>query len=261
MSKKVKQCTLALGAVLSLISVNLFAHPSNNTIIVASESTTPGWMSLNEQGKLEGYDHDVWQEIGKRTGYKIEYKTSDWDGLWPMLDQDRIDTVAEQVSITDERKARYNFSIPYAYNLYVLISAKDNEKLHSLNDLKSGMTISSETNSSDERIVKAVNKQYGIELKPMYYDGMSVQDVALGRCDLWPRAKTSAILTVKNVSNLKILGDTNVVEVNAYPFSKSERGKMLSQLDSKTLQSMKDDGTLTKLSKKWFEIDVSKEIK
>lgn len=63
MSKKVKQCTLALGAVLSLISVNLFAHPSNKTIIVASESTTPGWMSLNEQGKLEGYDHDVWQEI------------------------------------------------------------------------------------------------------------------------------------------------------------------------------------------------------
>ena len=88
-----------------------------------------------------------------------------------------------------------------------------------------------------------------------------MQDVALGRCDLWPRAKTSAILTVKNVSNLKILGDTNVVEVNAYPFSKSERGKMLSQLVSKTLQSMKDDGTLTKLSEKWFEIDVSKEIK
>jgi hypothetical protein len=49
--------------------------------------------------------------------------------------------------------------------------------------------------------------------------------------------------------------------VNAYPFSKSERGKMLSQLVSKTLQSMKDDGTLTKLSEKWFKIDVSKEIK
>lgn len=261
MNKKVKQCTITFGAVLSLISVNLFAQTDSKTIIVASESTTPGWMSLNEHGKLEGYDHDVWQEIGKRTGYKIEYKTSNWDGLWPMLDQDRIDTVAEQVSITDERKARYNFSIPYAYNLYVLISAKDNSKLNSMKDLKSGMTISSETNSSDERIVKAVNQQYGIELKPMYYDGMSVQDVALGRCDLWPRAKTSAILTVKNVNNLRILGDTNVVEINAYPFSKSKRGKMLSMLVSNTLQSMKDDGTLTKLSKKWFNIDVSKEIK
>ncbi len=66
---------------------------------------------------------------------------------------------------------------------------------------------------------------------------------------------------VKNVNNLRILGDTNVVEINAYPFSKSKRGKMLSMLVSNTLQSMKDDGTLTKLSEKWFNIDVSKEIK
>lgn len=59
MNKKVKQCTITFGAVLSLISVNLFAQTDSKTIIVASESTTPGWMSLNEHGKLEGYDHDV----------------------------------------------------------------------------------------------------------------------------------------------------------------------------------------------------------
>ena len=50
-----------------------------------------------------------------------------------------------------------------------------------MDDLKSGMTISCETNTSDELIVNAINNQYGIELKPTYYDGMSVQDVALGR--------------------------------------------------------------------------------
>ena len=81
------------------------------------------------------------------------------------------------------------------------------------------MTISCETNSSDEIIVNKLNSEYNIELKPVYYDGMSVQDVALGRCDLWPRAETSCMLTVKEVDNLKILERTSIIETNTYPFA------------------------------------------
>mgnify|MGYP000441191339 CR=1 FL=1 len=89
------------------------------------------------------------------------------------------------------------------------------------------MTISCETNTSDELIVEAIEKEYGVKMEPVYYDGMSVQEVALGRCDLWPRAKTSCITTLEEVDNLKILGDTNVLETNVYPFSKTERGEEL----------------------------------
>lgn len=216
-------------------------------IKVGCEATTPGWIQTNNDGKLEGFDYDVWQEIGKRTGYKIEYKVMDWDGMWPMIMDNRLDTVGEQISITDERKEKYNFSEPYAYNYYCLISAKDNKNLNSLKDLKSGMTISCETNSSDEIIVDTLNKEYNIELKKVFYDGMSVKDVALGRCDLWPRAETSAMLTIKEVDNLKILGRTSIIETNAYPFAKTERGKMLAELTSKTLSEMKKDGTLKKI--------------
>ena len=86
---------------------------------------------------------------------------------------------------------------------------------------------------------------------------MSVQDVALGRCDLWPRAYTSCVTTVKEVDNLRILGNTNVVESNVYPFAKTDRGEKLCKLTSDAIKEMKEDGTLKELSEKWFDTDVT----
>lgn len=226
-------------------------------IRIGCEATTPGWIQTGDDGKLQGYDYDVWQEIGKRTGYEIDYQVMEWDAMWPMIESDRLDTVGEQISVTEEREQKYTFSEPYAYNVYCLLAAKDNEELKSMDDLKTGMTISCETNTSDEIIVDAINKEYGIELEPTYYDGMSVQDVALGRCDLWPRAETSCNTTVKEVDNLKILGKTNILETNAYPFAKTERGEMLAGEVSAAIKEMREDGTLKELSEKWFETDIS----
>lgn len=233
------------------------ADEGGKVIRIGCEATTPGWIQTGDDGKLQGYDYDVWQEIGKRTGYEIDYQVMDWDAMWPMIESDRLDTVGEQISVTDERKEKYTFSEPYAYNVYCLLAAKDNEELNSMEDLKTGMTISCETNTSDEVIVDAINKEYGIELEPTYYDGMSVQDVALGRCDLWPRAETSCNTTVKEVDNLKILGKTNVLETNAYPFAKTERGEKLAGEVSDAIKEMREDGTLKELAVKWFDVDIS----
>lgn len=41
-------------------------------IHVACEATTPGWIQTDEDGNLSGYDYDIWQEIGERTGYEID---------------------------------------------------------------------------------------------------------------------------------------------------------------------------------------------
>ncbi len=237
------------------------SNSKEKTITVGCEATTPGWIQASENGDLAGYDYDVWQEIGKRTGYKIKYKVMEWDGMWSMLDQGRIDSVGEQISISPERKEKYDFSEPYAYNVYCLLAAKNNKELKTMKDLKSGMTISCETNTSDENIVNAIDKEYNVKLKKTYYDGMSVQDVALGRCDLWPRAETSCIATVKEINDLKILGKTDILEINAYPFAKTKRGEKLSKEVSEAIKDMHKDGTLKKISEKWFGTDISERPK
>ena len=69
-----------------------------------------------KQDKLQGFEVDMWNQIGERTGYKVEFVTASFSGLFGMLETGRVDTISNQITITDERKAKYAFSQPYVYD-------------------------------------------------------------------------------------------------------------------------------------------------
>lgn len=257
MKKRITALALMLALCFSLAACGSNESSEKEKVVVGCEATTPGWITTDDDGNVEGFEVDVWNEIAKRTGYDVEFKVMDWDGMWKMLDDERIDTVAEQISETPERAEKYTLTTPYAYNRYCLLSRADAEGLNSLEDIKDGMSISCESNTSDELVVDALEQKYGFKLKRTFYDGMSVTDVAMGRCDLWPRAETSCNVTVKEVDNVKILAKTDILETNIYTFSKSERGEKLAKEVSKAIEEMREDGTIAKLSEKWFDEDIS----
>ncbi|MCT4509055.1 MAG: transporter substrate-binding domain-containing protein [Tepidibacter sp.] len=93
-------------------------------IRVGTGGTYNPWC-FKENDKLQGFEVDVWNEIGKRAGYKIEFTVSKFSGLVGLLDAGQIDTVAHQMSITKERQEKYNFTEPYAYSKYDFIVKKD----------------------------------------------------------------------------------------------------------------------------------------
>ena len=190
-----KKLTVLMGCILTLVMVFALTgcggsdSSDKKTLTIGCEATTPGWIAKKDDGKLKGFDYDMWQEIGKRTGHKIEFKVMDWDGMWTMLGDGRIDSVAEQISETPERAKKYNLSTPYAYNRYCLISRADNKELNSFEDIKDGMT--------------------------------------------------------------------DILETNVYPFADTDEGKALSEEVSKAIDEMREDGTIKKLSEKWFDQDIS----
>ena len=63
-----------------------------------------------EQDTLKGFEVDVMNAIGKEMGREIQYQTANFSGLFGMLESGRIDTVANQITITEERQKAYIFS-------------------------------------------------------------------------------------------------------------------------------------------------------
>lgn len=230
---------------------------NNEKIIVGTEGSAFKWASVNDKGELEGYDVDTWNEIGKRLGREVEFKLMDWDALWPALEQGKVDSVANMISINATRLDKYHMSDPYAFNVYVLLASKENQEIQSLDDLKTGMKICCQSGSSDEIIVDHINEKYDIELEKVFYSGITVQDIVLGRVDVWPRAETSSIATVEEVPDLKILDRTDVLEKNGFPFVKDDEGKQLQEDVNKIIEEMKNDGTLKEISEKWFDVDLT----
>lgn len=210
-----------------------------------------------KEDKLQGFEIDVWNEIGNRSGYKIEFPVAAFSGLFGMLDTDKLDTIANQITITDKRKEKYLFTNPYVYDGAQLVVKKGNEKIKKLEDLK-GKKIGVDLGSNYEQLMRGYDKNNEINIITYQASG-SYQDVLLGRIDALMIDRSSALSLIEEKKlDLQLAG--NIVEPieNAFPFVNNEKNKELLPKVNKAIEDMRKDGALQKISMKWFKEDISK---
>jgi His/Glu/Gln/Arg/opine family amino acid ABC transporter permease subunit len=206
-----------------------------------------------DTNKLTGFDIEVMRAIGEEAGWDVRFVEAPFDSLFPALDSDRIDVIANQVTINPERKARYLFSTPYTYSHGVILTAKDTDDITSLADLK-GRTTAQTASSNWAQVAKDA----GAEVKYVQDFGPGVQLVEQGRVDAIVNDNI-AVLDYLNTSGndrVKIAGDAgDEVLEQALAFRKSDP-QMQQEADA-AIKALTDDGTLAKLSEKYFGADVT----
>jgi polar amino acid transport system substrate-binding protein len=106
-------------------------------ITVATDAAYPPFENIDpETGEIVGFDIDLMNEIAKEGGFEVEFVNVNWDGIFVGLDNDKYDAVISAVSITEERKPKYDFSEPYYSISQALIVRKDMAKdVKELSDL------------------------------------------------------------------------------------------------------------------------------
>ncbi|MGR5237305.1 amino acid ABC transporter substrate-binding protein [Vibrio alfacsensis] len=209
-----------------------------------------------KQDKLQGFEVDMWDEIGKRNGYKIEYVTANFSGLFGLLETDRIDTISNQITITDARKAKYLFADPYIVDGAQITVRKGNNTIQDVEDLV-GKTVAVNLGSNFEQLLRNYDKDGKINIKT--YDTGIEHDVALGRSDAFIMDRLSALELIKKTGlPLELAGEPFETIENAWPFVDSEKGRRLQADVNKALAEMRADGTVEKISIKWFGADITK---
>lgn len=235
------------------------AEEVTQIIRVGTGGTYNPWC-FKKDDVLQGFEIDSWNEIGKRLGYEVEFTVSKFSGLVGLLDAGKIDTVAHQMSITNERQEKYNFTEPYAYSKYDFIVKKDSS-YKNFEDLK-GKKVGAWLGGNGEKTLRELNDKYNLELDMSFYDGTPLEkEVEIGRLDAcWQGAIKSQTTIVQGDLDVKLLGINVEIgsEINAYPFAKTEDGAKLSNDVSKIINEMHEDGTFAKLSEKWFNLDTTK---
>lgn len=93
-------------------------------LVVAIDTTTPPYASLDSNNQPVGYDIDVANLIAKRMKVQLEFVTVNSPGRIPALLSNRVDMVIAIFSITAERALQVQFSIPYGGQSAVLIAPK-----------------------------------------------------------------------------------------------------------------------------------------
>lgn len=120
----VRLCTLLMVvavAVLGLAAAAPVAHAAEVGDPAATKGktykigtdTTFAPFEYQEKGKMVGIDMELIQSIAKKEGFKIEIQASGFNAALQALSSNQVDLVIAGMSITDERKATYDFSDPY----------------------------------------------------------------------------------------------------------------------------------------------------
>ncbi|WP_286221386.1 amino acid ABC transporter substrate-binding protein [Marinobacter apostichopi] len=246
--------TLLASALVILSLVTTSVHAQDDTIRVGmSGQYFP--FTFVEQDTLKGFEVDVMDAIAKEMGREVEYQTAAFSGLFGMLGAGRIDTVANQITITEERQRAYLFSEPYVYDGAQVVTKAGNEDINGVEDLK-GKTVAVNLGSNFEALLRDL--PYADEIDIKTYESNIERDTALGRVDAFVMDRVSASQIIKEKPlPLALAGPTFSQITNAYPFKDTERGRALRDEVNAALKTLRDNGTLKAISEDWFGTDIT----
>ena len=209
---------------------------------------------INDNGEIEGYDIDIWEEIGRRLGRPIKWTQIDFTGGFGELELGKLDSLTQQISITPSRMEKYYFAEPYFLSPYKIYVAETNESINKFEDLFGKVLAVTIAEAAVEHVA-ALDPDKKIEMETFVSEARSGIPLLVqnGKID----ASTEAVIIFDEVkkatgAKIKMVGDPIFTEVNSFPFKKDENGKKLCDEVSKVISEMREDGTLEKFAIKWF---------
>ena len=220
----------------------------NGEITIAMEGTWSPWTyHEDENNVLVGYDVEIGEEIAKRLGVNANFVEGEWDGLLAGLSADRYDIMINGVDITDERKEAYDFTKPYAYIKTAIIVNEDNDSIKSFEDLKGKKTANTITSTYAE-----IAEKYGASVSGVDDLYQTIDLLLQNRIDATLNSEVT-FYDYKNThpgEDIKIAALSKNANEIGIPIRKGNKS-LLDKLNS-ILDDMREDGTLAKLSNKYF---------
>jgi cystine transport system substrate-binding protein len=223
-------------------------------LTVATEGTyRPFTFHEGGSGALTGYDVEVMQAVGDELGVDVKFEETQWDAIFAGLDAGRFDAIANQVSITDEREAAYDFSTPYTVSPGVIVVKDGDDSISSVADLEGKTTAQSLTSNW-----YALAEDNGAQVQAVEGWAQAVTLLQQGRVD----ATVNDELTFLDYENtegdtgLAIAATTDDEARNAFAF-RTGSDSLIKAVD-RALEKLRADGTLAEISKKYFGQDVSR---
>jgi octopine/nopaline transport system substrate-binding protein len=253
-----------------------------STVRIATEGAYVPWNFTGAGGKLEGFEIDLANDLCGRMKVKCEIVAQDWDGIIPALQAKKYDAIMAGMSITDKRMEVIDFSRAYADagNGVVVEKNSDAEKALGPVVRVNLTTQAAEAQKALEKIRTALKgKTVGVQVSSTH--GNFADQYLKGAVEI-REYKTTEQYDLDLVAGRvdAVLGDATALQgtlskpefkdyaIAGPSFSGGVLGRGVGvgiRKDAQDLKGMFDtaisaaisDGTVKRLSEKWFKLDVT----
>ncbi len=196
-------------------------------------------------GEFDGIDMAIADQIAKDNGMTAEISNMEFDSLLIALDNGQIDAVIAGMTVTEERKEKVDFSIPYYQATQVMI-------------IKEGTEIKTAEDMADKKI--AVIQGYTGEtcVSDMGYEYQSfkkgtdaILELVNGKADVVVIDSATASKYVNDNEGLVIVEDANAFASEEYAIAiKKGNTELLNKVNA-SIEKMLADGTVGELADKY----------
>lgn len=230
-------------------------------ITVATAAMPKPFTYVNEQGQLDGYDIQVVHNIAKLLPqYDIQITKTEFASIFAGIDSGRYQVAVNNLTKNPQREQKYLFSDAVFENQYGIVT-KDGS-LKSLADL-GGKTTVSLPGSNYAVAMENYNKKHPENPVKITYSQEDItkeyQDVDAGKYDFILDQEALFHGYIKNFGfklQYKKIANSEQTQIGIpysyILFGKSKQGEQLQKDFNGALKKLNDNGTLAKLSKKYF---------
>lgn len=252
---------LAAISVASVLSLSSCKSASSGDVLKVGMDDTYPPMEFKDTStsKDVGFDVDLATEIAKRLNKKVQFETTAWDGIFSALDSKKFDCMISGVSMTPEREEKYAFTKPYIANAQMIVVKKGDSSIKSQKDLvgkKVGCQVSTTANISADKLLKK-----GLKFDLLTYDQIIQTFMAL------KSGKIQAVVVDEVVGDYYISKSPNEYQEASVKLTNEPIGIAFRKSDTalrdkvqKAIDEMVKDGTMKKISEKWFGKDLTSDI-
>ncbi|MGT2926019.1 transporter substrate-binding domain-containing protein [Streptococcus cuniculipharyngis] len=253
-----------LALLMTLVGVSLCCQltvSAKTKVRVATDSDTAPF-TYKDKNRFTGYDIDVLRAVFQNSkDYQLTFETVPFASILTGLDAGRYQIAANNFNYSAERASKYLYSQPISQSNYAIASQKGYKQLADL----SGKKTSAYAGASYTQVLENWNQanpakepiaiNYVANSVPL---AQRLQEVESGKSDF----------IFFDAISLKTISQEQGIQVDIQPltdqvgedkdgleyflFAKGKEGKKLQAFVNKRLTSLEKDGTLKKLSEKYF---------
>ncbi len=242
---------LKLGIALTVSLVISYTAIAQDVLKVALDGTFAPHAMPKLDGGVEGFNVDLANEIGRRLNRKMDITAAQWSGLLPGMLAGTYDFIVAPTTVTEERSKNLLFTEGYLNTDFQFAVKKGSIKINALEDFK-GKTISVNKGSAYDKWARNLAEKIGWKVESYGTNTDAIQAVVVGRAFANVAGNTVIAWAVKKNPKIELSYLHSTGKVFAMPFRKGDE-KMRNTVES-AIECMKLDGTMAKLSEKWFGV-------
>lgn len=274
---------VAFAAAFSMLGFTpaVFGQDAPKSVTIATEGAYAPWNFTTADGKLDGLEVELANDLCARMKVQCTIVAQDWDGLIPSLTVGKFDVIMASMFITPKRLETIDFTQPYAVDPSGFAVAKDSElgklglsaekfkledeaastaAIEKLKPLLKGKVIGVQAATTNLEFVKKYFADT-VEIREYKTTEQHDLDLSAGRIDALFAQQTAlaATLAKPEFADFTLAGPGfvgGVFGLGTGAGLRKEDAKLKDMLNT-AIDGAIADGTIKRLSEKWVKTDVT----